>query len=236
MCRMLGKSHWLRKSHLLSIEKRFAGCCFCRMWRMVSRYCRCGSVSVGGGVPHQSSSQRCSNDVESGSLEESEWQLIICKRDASRWSQTRNLHAGLLIFSSTCDYLQLWVYHGRKVKAMLDNGTIVGITLEPLRLQKGFLTKAIMQDCLSQNSFMPQHCVNSLKSEVLSRAQGAVQNVVARSCLGLCVVQRLVYKGGRRNECVSQFVKQKSITGSHLRLAQLLKVLVDAQCAVFILE
>ena len=73
---------------------------------------------------------------------------------------------------------------------MLDNGTIMGITLEPLRLQKGFLTKAIMQDCLSQSSFMTQHCVNSLKSEVLSRAQGAVQNVIARSCLGLCVVHK----------------------------------------------
>lgn len=101
----------------------------------------------GGGVPHQSSSQRCFNDLERGSLKESEWQLIICKGDASRWSQTRTLRAGLLIFSSTCDYLQLWVYHSRKVKAMLDNGTIVGITLEPLRLQKEFLTKAIMQDC-----------------------------------------------------------------------------------------
>ncbi len=50
-----------------------------------------------------------------------------------------------LIFSSTHDYLQLRAYHDRKVKAMLDNGTIMGITLEPLRLQKGFLTKAIMQ-------------------------------------------------------------------------------------------
>lgn len=51
----------------------------------------------------------------------------------------------LLIFSSTHDYLQLGAYHRRKVKAMLDNGTIMGVTLEPLRLQKEFLTKAIMQ-------------------------------------------------------------------------------------------
>lgn len=28
---------------------------------------------------------------------------------------------------------------------MLDNAIIMGMTLEPLRLQKGFLTKAIMQ-------------------------------------------------------------------------------------------
>lgn len=74
----------------------------------------------------------------------SEGQWIICKRDASRWSQTRTLRTRLLIFSSAHDYLQLWAYHGRKVKAMLDNGTITGIALEPLRLQKGFLTKAIM--------------------------------------------------------------------------------------------
>ena len=41
---------------------------------------------------------------------------------------------------------------------------------------------------------MPQRCVNSLKSEELSRTQGAVQNVTARSHLDLPVVQRLVYK------------------------------------------
>lgn len=82
---------------------------------------------------------------ERGSLKTSEGQWIICKRDASRRSQTRAPRAQLLIFSSTHDYLLLWAYHGRKVKAMLDNGTIMGITLEPLRLQKGFLTKAIMQ-------------------------------------------------------------------------------------------
>lgn len=49
---------------------------------------------------------------------------------------------------------------------------------------------------------MPQHCVNSLKSEVLSRTQGAVQNVIARSHLDLPVVQGLLYKGGRRIECI----------------------------------
>lgn len=64
---------------------------------------------------------------------------------------------------------------------MLDNGTIMGITLEPLRLQKGFLTKAIMQTvCLEALS-----CHNivsiALKVKVLSRTQGAVQNVIARS-------------------------------------------------------
>lgn len=43
------------------------------------------------------------------------------------------------------------------------------------------------------HSLMAQHCVNSLKSKVLSRTQGAVPNVIARSHLDLPVVQRLVY-------------------------------------------
>lgn len=46
---------------------------------------------------------------------------------------------------------------------------------------------------LSRNSFMPQHCVNSLESEELSRAQGDVQNVSARSHSDPLVVQRLLF-------------------------------------------
>lgn len=48
----------------------------------------------------------------------------------------------------TCDYLQPWAYHGGKVKAILDNGTIMGIILEPLRLQKGFVCEANYAACL----------------------------------------------------------------------------------------
>lgn len=73
---------------------------------------------------------------------------------------------------------------------MLDNGTIIRITLEPLRLQKGLLTKAIMQTVCLKGIFMPQHCVNSLKSDSLSRTQWASQNVIARTHLGSLVVQR----------------------------------------------
>lgn len=73
---------------------------------------------------------------------------------------------------------------------MLDNGTIIRITLEPLRLQKWFLTKAIMQTVCLKGIFMPQHCINSLKSDSLSRTQGPSQNIIARTHLGLPVVQR----------------------------------------------
>lgn len=62
---------------------------------------------------------------------------------------------------------------------------------------KGFLTKAIMQPVCLKRIFMPQYCVNSLKSEVLRGTQGASQNVIARTHLDIFVVERLVYKGGK---------------------------------------
>lgn len=88
---------------------------------------------------------------------------------------------------------------------MLDNTTIMGIILEPLRLER-VPFKSNYAVCLSQSSFMSHHCVNSLKSKVLSRTQGAVQNGIARVHLGLPVVQGLVYKGGRRIECVPLYL------------------------------
>lgn len=57
----------------------------------------------------------------------------------------QTLRAQLPVFPPTHYYSHLCEYHGWKEKAMLDNGIIKGITLEPLRLQKGFFTKAIMQ-------------------------------------------------------------------------------------------
>lgn len=79
---------------------------------------------------------------------------------------------------------------------MLDNGAIITITLEPLRLQKGFLTKAIMQTVCLRGLLAPQHCVNSLKRDSLSSTQGASQNVIARSHSGRPVEQIPAYKGG----------------------------------------
>lgn len=79
---------------------------------------------------------------------------------------------------------------------MLDNGTIMGIPLEPPETSKRVPYKSNYATCLSQTSFMPQHCVNGLKSEALSRTQGAAQNVAARSHLDISAEQRLVYKGG----------------------------------------
>lgn len=59
-----------------------------------------------------------------------------------------------------------------------------------------------MQPVCLKRIFMPQYCVNSLKSEVLRGTQGASQNVIARTHLDIFVVQRLVYKGGKIIDCV----------------------------------
>lgn len=80
---------------------------------------------------------------------------------------------------------------------MLDNGAIIRITVGPLRLQNVFRIKAIMQTVCLKGIFMPLHCVNTFKSEVLSRSQEASQNVIARTHSGLPVVQKLTIKGSK---------------------------------------
>lgn len=185
------------------MEKRFVRCCFFRTWRMASRYRRCGSVGGGGAVDDV-----CHTKVQAkGALmirkddrwNKGEGRWIVCKRDASRWWRTRRLRAWLLIFSFAHDYCFLWTYHRRKVKAMLDNSTFMGIILKPLRLQKVFL-KTNYAASLSRSPFIPQHCVKSLSS-LLSRTQEDVQNAMVRSHVDLHVVQRLVYKR-RNNNCI----------------------------------
>lgn len=81
------------------------------------------------------------------------------------------------------------MYHGRKVKAMLDKDTIMGIMLEPLRLQKGFLQEQLY--CL-----VCFKGLNNLSSKVLSRTQEA-----ARSHSDLPVLERQVYNSGRSVFC-----------------------------------
>lgn len=93
---------------------------------------------------------------------------------------------------------------------MLDNGAIIRITLEPLRLQKGFLTKAIMQTVCLRGLMVPQHCVNSLKRDSLSSTQGASQNVIARSHSGRPVEQIPSYKGGE-DLCFTAYCKEQRI-------------------------
>lgn len=129
----------------------------------------------------------------------------------------------------THDFLQLWAYQGRKVKPMLDNDTIMGNTLEPLRPQKGFSHNAA---CLSRISFMPQQCVNKIKSTLLSRTQEGLWNVFARSHSDVLYCSGYFIKVAEELNVLCCIIEGRNDLHVIFRLVELLKALADVQCWV----